>query len=68
MSKEFLMELFFKQLLAFSEHINDSPDVVPTEKYAEYVLFSMEKRLKKQMDKKDIAYQKDSLFDEYMAF
>lgn len=41
----FLMEIFFKQLMAFSESINDTEGNVDTWKYADYVLHCMGKRL-----------------------
>lgn len=42
---EVLMELFFNQFWTFSEYINDTDGKVPTEKYADFVLFALKKRL-----------------------
>lgn len=42
---EILFELFFKQLMTFADYINEFPDKISNEKYADCVLFCMNKRL-----------------------
>lgn len=40
-----LMDLFFRQLMTFSEYLDTSSGKVPTWKYADFVIFAMGKKL-----------------------
>jgi ubiquitin C-terminal hydrolase len=53
-----LMELAYKQLMCFAEHMNDSNGQVDNTKYADYVLYALHEELKKEMEKKGIRYSK----------
>jgi hypothetical protein len=53
---DILMDLFFKQLMTFSESINEAPDKIPSEKFADFVLYALKKELHKVMDEKGIKY------------
>jgi hypothetical protein len=45
-----LMELYFKQLITFAAYLDNS-GLVPVEKYADFVIYAMRKRLEKESPK-----------------
>lgn len=53
-----LIESFYCQLMAFSEYINENPQVVQTERYADFVLYCLTARLHASMDEQGIKYPK----------
>jgi hypothetical protein len=58
---ETLIQCFFKQVMAFSEFMNEAPDRIETEKYADFVLWVLRKDLHRIMDEKNIPHKEYSL-------